>query len=376
MKGTRFSDQKENYRVLLMGGAGYLGSVLAAKLLASGRHVRVLDSFMFGEQSLDQVRTDPKCELVRGDVRDVGIVVRCMQGCDEVIHLAGIVGDSACEENQQLAVEVNRAATRMLTDVALECGVRRFVFASSCSVYGASDLFLNEASPVNPLSLYAEMKVESERILLEAKNATFAPTILRLGTLFGLSPRMRFDLVVNLLVARAVFMRKIAILNGAQWRPLIHVSDAARAFVTSLEAAADTVTGEVFNVGAAWLNLQIEQLGRAVARVISGTEIEMLQNEDRRNYRVTFDKIHERLGFSCSKTMEYGMQEIYDAIRAGQITDFTTAQFNNQFALRALVHAGAKQSSPLREMAASVTMTTAENGTLKDDSVRSHAAGV
>jgi nucleoside-diphosphate-sugar epimerase len=218
------------------------------------------------------------------------------------------------------------------------------------------------------------MKVESERILLEAKNATLAPTILRLGTLFGLSPRMRFDLVVNLFVARAVFMRRIAILNGAQWRPLIHVGDAARAFITSLEAAADTVSGEVFNVGAAWLNFEIEQLGRAVARVVSGTEIEMLQNEDRRNYRVTFDKIHERLGFSCSKTMQYGIQEIYGAIRAGQITDFTTAQFNNQIALRALVRAGAKQSSPLQEMAAAVPTATPENRALRGDSVRSHAA--
>jgi nucleoside-diphosphate-sugar epimerase len=375
MNGNRFGD-KDNPRVLLLGGAGYLGSVLAGKLLASGHRVRVLDSFMFGEHSLDRLRTHARCELVRGDVRDVGVVVKCMRGCDTVIHLAAIVGDSACEENQQLAVEVNRAATRMLTEVALECRVQRFVFASSCSVYGASDFFLNENSPVNPLSLYAEMKLESERILLEAKNGTFAPTILRLGTLFGLSPRMRFDLVANLFVAHAVFMGRIAILNGAQWRPLIHVGDAARAFVTSLEVTADTVSGEVFNVGAAWLNLQIEQLGRAVAQVVSGTEIEMLQNEDRRNYRVTFDKIRERLGFSCSKTVEYGIQEIYGAIRAGQIRDFATAQFNNQVALRALVRAGAKQSSPLRGVAARLSTVNHKDGSLADDSVRSHAAGL
>ena len=376
MNGTRFSDKREDSCVLLLGGAGYLGSVLVGKLLASGRRVRVLDSFMFGEQSLNQVRAHPQCELVRGDVRDVGIVVKCMQGCETVIHLAAIVGDSACDENQQLAMEVNWAATRMLTDVALECGVRRFVFASSCSVYGASDFFLNEASPVNPLSMYAEMKLESETILLKAKSTTFAPSILRLGTLFGLSPRMRFDLVVNLFVAHAVSMRRIAILNGAQWRPLIHVRDAAQAFVTCLEAATHTVSGEVFNVGAAQLNLQIEQLGRAVARVVAGTEIEMLQNEDRRNYRVTFDKIHERLGFSYSKTMQYGIQEIYGAILAGRISDFTTAQFNNQIALRALVRAGAKQSSPLREITAPVSSANPANGTLQGDRVRSHAVGL
>ena len=375
MNRGRLSNKKEDSCVLLLGGAGYLGSVLLPELLASGRRVRVLDSFMFGERSLDQFRTHPKCELVRGDVRDVGVVVRCMKGCDTVIHLAAIVGDSACDENQRLAVEVNRAATRMVKDVALECGVRRFVFASSCSVYGASDFLVNENTPANPLSMYAEMKVESETILLEAQSASFAPTILRLGTLFGLSPRMRFDLVVNLFVARAVFMRKISILNGAQWRPLIHVRDAARAFVASLAARPEIVSGEVFNVGAPPLNLQIEELGRVVARVISGIEIEMLQSEDRRNYRVAFDKINQRLGFSCLRTAEYGIQEIYGAIRAGQITDFTTAQFNNQIALRALVRAGAQQSSPLRELAGSGAAAIREEASIPDDA-RGRAAGL
>ena len=184
---------------------------------------------------------------------------------------------------------------------------------------------MTEQSAVNPLSMYSETKIDSERILLEAKNATFAPTILRLSTLFGLSPRMRFDLVVNLFVARAVFMGSITVLNGDQWRPLMHVHDAARACVTSLEAPVGSVSGEVFNVGSAELNLQIDELGAAVSRVIPGMEIEALESEDRRNYRVTFDKIHERLGFGCWRTLRYGIQEIYGAIRAGLITDFTTA---------------------------------------------------
>jgi nucleoside-diphosphate-sugar epimerase len=350
MRRNLLGGVEENSRVLVLGGAGYLGSVLVRQLLALGRRVRVLDSFMFGQQPLDEVKGHANFELVRGDVRDVAAVVPCMKGCDAVIHLAAIVGDSACDENKQLAVEVNRAATRMLADVAVECGVRRFIFASSCSVYGASDFFVNEQSPVNPLSMYAETKIDSERILLEAKSATFAPTILRLSTLFGLSPRMRFDLVVNLFVARAVFMGSITILNGDQWRPLLHVQDAARACVASLEAARETVSGEVFNVGAAELNLQIDELGNTVSRVIPEMEIETLESEDRRNYRVTFDKIHERLGFGCWKTLQDGIQEIYGAIRAGLITDFTTAHFNNQIALRALVRAGAKQSAPLKKI--------------------------
>jgi nucleoside-diphosphate-sugar epimerase len=255
----------------------------------------------------------------------------------------------------------------MLTDVAVECGVGRFIFASSCSVYGASDSFVDEQSVVNPLSMYSGMKLDSEQILLRAKSPTFAPTILRLGTLFGLSPRMRFDLVVNLFVARAVFMRAIIVSNGAQWRPLIHVQDAARAFVTILEEPTEGVAGEVFNVGSLGQNVQIGELGRAVTRRIPGTRMETLESEDRRNYRVAFDKIQKRLGFQCWKTIDHGIQEIYEAIRAGLITDFTTAQFNNQIALRALVRAGARQSAPLQ---AALERTAPENG-----AARSHAAG-
>jgi nucleoside-diphosphate-sugar epimerase len=236
----------------------------------------------------------------------------------------------------------------MLANVARECGVRRFIFASSCSVYGASDFFVNEESAVNPLSVYSETKIDSEGILLAAKTATFAPTILRFGTLFGLSPRMRFDLVANLFVARAVFMGGVTVINGDQWRPLLHVQDAARACIASVEAEAELVSGEVFNVGAAELNLQIRELGSVVAQVIPRVEIETVQTEDRRNYRVTFDKIREQLKFHCWRTLENGIREIYGAIRAGLITDFTTAQFNNQFALRALVRNGAKQSIPLQ----------------------------
>lgn len=360
MKRDKAVCNQENPCTLVLGGAGYLGSVLVRQLLALGHRVRALDSFLFGEQPLDELRKHPQFELIRGDVRDIGAVVRSMKGCDAVIHLAAIVGDSACDENKQLAVEVNRAATRMLADVALECGVQRFIFASSCSVYGASDFFVDERSPLSPLSVYAETKIDSESILLEAQRANFAPIILRLSTLFGLSPRMRFDLVVNLFVARAVFMGSITVLNGQQWRPLMHVQDAARACVACLEAAPESVSGEIFNVGSPNLNLQIHQLGDAVSRVIPGTEIETLENEDRRNYRVSFNKIRERLGFDCWKSMEYGIQEIYGAVRAGLITDFTTAQFNNQIALRALVRAGAKRSAPLQK---------------PDNAARGHTAG-
>jgi nucleoside-diphosphate-sugar epimerase len=352
----RKSDPESVRQVLVLGGGGYLGSVVVARLLQRGYKVRVLDSFLFGEGALEDVRAHAGCELVRGDVRDIGAVVKAMRGCDAVVHLAAIVGDPACDDNKLLAMEVNRAATRMLADVAKGCGVRRFVFASSCGVYGASESCLNETSAVNPLSVYTQTKVDSENILLAATRrgdgpagsavGDLAPTILRLGTLFGLSLRMRFDLVVNLFVARAASSRQITILNGDQWRPFLHVQDAARAVVACLEAETSAVSGEIFNVGSASLNLQIEELGAAIARAVPDTEIVRIENADRRNYRVSFEKIGRVLNFQCERTLESGIEEIYAAIRSGLIADFTTEQFNNQIAMRAMAAAAGRSLQP------------------------------
>jgi len=338
--------------VLVLGGAGYLGSVVVAQLLARGFKVRVLDSFLFGEKSLDAVRVNPNCGLIRGDVRDIGAVVQSMRGCDAVVHLAAIVGDPACEENKQLAVEVNRAATRMLVDVARGCGVRRFIFASSCSVYGASEFCLDESSALNPLSVYAQTKVDSENILLAAKSESLGPTVLRLGTLFGLSPRMRFDLVVNLFVARAISAGSITLVNEDQWRPFLHILDAQRALLACLEAPAAAVSGEIFNVGSPDLNLRIADLGQAIVRAIPGTEIVRLENDDRRNYRVSFEKIQRALDFHCEKTLQFGIHEICEAIRSDAIDDFTTGEFNNQTAMRAHAATAGARISPLRQLAA------------------------
>src|SRR5439155_7233649 len=221
---TRPSNKVE--RVLVLGGAGYLGSVLTPRLLARGYKVRVLDSFLYGESSIEGVKRHPNFEAVKGDIREIQPVVDAMKDYDAVIDLAAIVGDPACEENRQLAVEGNRAATRMLIDIAKGYGIRRFLFASSCSVYGASEFLMDECSQVAPISTYAQTKVDSENLLVEGAGADFYPTVLRFGTLFGLSPRPRLDLVVNLLTAQAAIAGKITIFNGTQWRPFLHVDDA------------------------------------------------------------------------------------------------------------------------------------------------------
>ncbi|MFQ5926202.1 MAG: NAD-dependent epimerase/dehydratase family protein [Terriglobia bacterium] len=313
-------------RVLVLGGAGYLGSVLVPQLLVRGYKTRVFDSFLYGDKSLGAVKNNPNCELVSGDIRDIQAVVQAMKDCGAAIHLAAIVGDPACEGNRQLAIETNRAATRMRNDVARGYGIRRLLFAS--------DFLMDEHTKLAPLTIYAQTKADSETILLAARSLDFRPTVLRLGTLFGFSPRPRFDLVVNLLVARAATAGKITIFNGEQWRPFVHVKDAARAFVTCLEANADVVSGEIFNVGAYPLNHQLAEIGETIARIVPGVQVQQVENEDRRNYRVSFDKIHTRLGFVCEKTLADGIREIYEWIRNGPIKDYADEEFSNQLSLR------------------------------------------
>ncbi len=338
-------------RVLVLGGAGYLGSTLVPMLLRRGYKVRVLDRLLFGADSLAEVQDNSNFELMVGDVRDIQMVVGAVKHCDAVIDLAAIVGDPACAVNKRLSLEVNRAATRMLIDISKGYGVSRLVFASTCSVYGASDYLVDELTTPAPVSTYADTKVASEQLLLEAASPDFHPVILRLGTLFGLSPRRRFDLVVNLLSARAAALGKITIYNGEQWRPFLHVYDAARAFVTALEAASEDVSGEIFNVGDYHLNLRLSEVSRKIAEIAPSVEVEYAENGDKRNYRASFDKIHTRLGFRCERTVEFGIREIYQAVSSRQITDFTASQFNNQLVTQVFAQSDGAAQSSLRLLA-------------------------
>ncbi|MDE3196707.1 MAG: SDR family oxidoreductase, partial [Acidobacteriota bacterium] len=239
------------------------------------------------------------------------------------------VGDPACEQDHKTALETNYAATRMMIEVARGEHVQRFVFASSCSVYGASDEVMYEDSAVRPISLYAETKVDSEKALLAEASQDFHPTILRFSTIFGLAPRPRFDLVVNLLAARAIQERTITIFNGEQWRPFLHVSDAAEAVVQALTAPAEAVSGQVFNVGDDRMNFCLADIGRLIQSMFPGTAVENVENSDRRSYRVSFDKIREALGFRCTHSIEDGLQEIKTAFERRQITDYRDPYYSN-----------------------------------------------
>ena len=316
-------------RVLVTGGAGYLGSTLIERLLHLGYNVRVLDCLLYGEHSIRQFYRHPRFELIRGDIRDVDTVVQAAQGMDAVVHLAALVGDPACALDEELTVDVNYRAPRTIARVSRGLGIQRFVFASTCSVYGASDEFLDERSALNPISLYARTKLEAEKELLSMGDGDFAPVILRFATIYGLSPRPRFDLVVNLLTAKAIQEGRVGIFGGQQWRPLVHVRDVSEAIARCLQAPLWNVRRQIFNVGSNEQNYQVAELGRLIQEMVPKARVETIPNEDNRNYRVCFDKIHNVLNFEPRYTVRDGIQEIVDAYAAGYLCDYRDPSCSN-----------------------------------------------
>lgn len=321
--------------VLVTGGAGYIGSYVVEELLANGHKVRVLDSMLWGNDALTPL-PQKNLEVHEGDIRHIEDLAYAMEDCDAVVHLAGIVGDPACSVNKQATQAVNVEATKSLVEVCKLHDIDRLVFASTCSVYGASKLMeLNEGSYLNPLSLYAESKIDSEEIIFHETHGEFTDsnitaTILRLGTIFGWSRRMRFDLVVNLLTAKALLEGDIPVYGGEQYRPLVHVHDAANAFVAALEAPDKRVDHQIFNVGDNDLNYQIKEVGRIVEEVIDDAEVRFVEHkEDERTYRVSFDKINYILGWETEYEITDGVREIADWMREEDITDYESEQFRN-----------------------------------------------
>jgi len=317
-------------RVLVIGGAGYIGSALMPKLLDNGYHVRLLDILMYGEEPIKELMDRPNLEIVHGDFRHVENVVESMRDMDSVIHLGGIVGDPACSLDEDLTVDINLSATRMIAELAKAAEVDRFIFASTCSVYGACDEMLDEHSWVKPISLYGNTKLASENLLHKMASRRFAPTSVRFGTIYGLSGRTRFDLVVNLLSAKAKIDGEITVFGGDQWRPFLHVDDAARAVAMILDAPKELVANEIFNVGSNEQNMRIAQIGELVHQQVISAKLRVIENDDdKRNYRVDFSKIRNRLGFTPQWTIEQGIQQVLEAIASGEVTDYRDVQYSN-----------------------------------------------
>jgi nucleoside-diphosphate-sugar epimerase len=322
----------EKRNILITGGAGYIGSILSRILLAQGHNVTILDRLFFGDIS---IRSLPffypdTYKLIEGDIRNESLLRECMEGVDTVFHLAAIVGDPACAVRADETVETNGTATKNIGVLAEELNVNRLIYSSTCSVYGASEDWLDEESQVAPNSLYGQTKLNGEQYLLAKSFRNLEVVVLRLGTIFGLSPRMRFDLVVNYLTQKAIIDRKIKILGGQQWRPFLYVKDAAKtmAHLANLPFW-DKIKGEIFNIGSNENNYKMDSLGDVFHTIFPETEIERVtETQDHRSYKVKFDKI-AKTGITLGTSLESGIREIVEAIHEGVITDPSKPNYYN-----------------------------------------------
>jgi nucleoside-diphosphate-sugar epimerase len=294
---------------------------VTAHLLHQGHAVRVLDSLQFGGSSLLGIASEDGFEFSFGDVRDADAVQAGLAGVHAVVHLAAVVGDPACARNPTLAREVNLDAALRVLAVAKASGVERFIFASTCSNYGRmsdTTALAREEDELRPISLYAETKVAFETELMGSASNGLAPTILRFATLYGLSPRMRFDLTVNQFTMEMVTRGRIAVYGEKFWRPYVHVRDAARAIETVLTAPPSQVANRVFNVGDTDENYTKRDLVELISQEVPGCTVEYVQkNEDPRDYRVSFERIRSELGFRVTRRVPDGIRELTAALRGG-----------------------------------------------------------
>lgn len=329
-----WDEEDESMKVLVTGAAGYIGSVLVRRLLASGHEVTALDFLRFGGESLLGVLGHKRFRLVVGDIRDEASVSNALDGVEAVVHLAAIVGDPAVAREPELAEEVNSVASKALFDRCVESvNTKRFVFASTCSNYGKMEgtEFVCEESPLRPVSLYARQKVGIEEYILGFKAPRdLAATCLRFSTAYGISPRPRFDLTVNEFTRDVVLGRTLEIYGKQFWRPYCHIADLARACQIVLESDPSVVQRQVFGVGDTTENYQKAMIADILREFEPEADIRYVErDEDPRDYRVDFSKIHETLGFQITRRLRDGIEEFVEAVGRGLITEPDSPQYRN-----------------------------------------------
>lgn len=321
-------------KILVTGGAGYIGSVLTRKLLNLGYAVRVVDKLMFGGDALIDFFNYSNFEYVNGDIRDESTLDDALVGIDVVAHLAAIVGDPACAVDSSLTKSINVDGSKLLYSKANEMGVKKIIFSSTCSNYGKMEdpnSYVDENSPLAPVSLYAETKVEVEQFLLSQPTTNVCkPTCLRFSTVYGVSPRMRFDLTVNEFTKEIMLGRELVIFGEQFWRPYCHVEDLAGSVISVIESKEDKVAFEVFNVGDTKENYQKQMIVDEIVKQIPSAKTKFIEkNEDPRDYRVAFEKIGDSLGFKITKTVPDGIRELKNIIENNVISNPDDGKYKN-----------------------------------------------
>ena len=314
-------------KVAVIGGGGYVGAVLAPRLLEEGYDVVVLDLFIYGEEPLAAVRANPRLTVIKGDVRDQGTVRQAVHGCDAVIHLACISNDPSVELDPQLSQSVNFDSFGPCVKIAKAAGARRFIFASSGSVYGVSDSpQVTEDHPLVPVSLYNKYKAACEPVLFAEQSPSFTTVAIRPATICGYSPRQRLDLTVNILTNHAVNNGRITVFGGTQMRPNLHMQDMVDLYCLLLEVPDEKIAGQIFNAG--YQNYSVAETAEVVRKVVQeelpekgAIEIVTTPSDDIRSYRINSDKIQRVLGFVPRHTIEDGARDLIRAFKAGKLPD-------------------------------------------------------
>lgn len=323
-------------KILVIGGGGYLGTVMVRRLLEENYTVRILDSFIYGKKPVENFRKNPKVDIIEGDIRNIETVNSVMTGVSAVILLAAVVGDAASVNRPEQTIETNFLASQMIASACRLKNINRFIYASTCSVYGVGKAILDEDAPLNPVSLYAKTKISSERSILNNSGGEFAPVIMRMSTLYGYSPRMRFDLVVNTMTMTAFKDGGINVFGGEQWRPLLHLDDACDAFIKVLQAPIEEIRGKIYNVGSEKQNYRIKEVADIIKNTLdlNGSPIALnIQNSniDARDYKVSFKKIESELNFEAKHSVEEAAGEIYSHFKSGDIKDPNQKLFYNHY---------------------------------------------
>tara|TARA_B100000963_G_scaffold140321_2_gene122217 strand:+ start:10224 stop:11243 length:1020 start_codon:yes stop_codon:yes gene_type:complete len=318
-------------KILVTGGCGYIGGGLIRKLIDQGYIVKCLDLLIYGDDAIKGLTNNKNFSLIIGDVRDKKKLDECLKGVDEVVHLAGIVGDKPCEAAPKASYDINYNATKTICELAQKNKVKKFIFASTCSNYGISSYeeLAKEDSPFNPVSLYAEAKIDSENYIKSIANKDFKTFCLRFATAYGVSYRTRFDLTVNSFAYEAFKDKKISVFAADTWRPYIHVNDINNIILGMIQKQKLTENCYIFNAGFSKENFTKKQIVEKLIKHLPDLEVEYIPlSNDKRNYRVDFTKIEKFLGLKNEFDVSLGFKEVLDALNTGKIDDKTFKNSN------------------------------------------------